>query len=206
MIKKEHYKTREDGVELYRTYSDTDHKILNKRTSVIYNDAVDISENEEYEEVEDYIELEGPDTYDEILNVTEETSIITRKINRIPLTNNEALSVKGLYPRWEDKIGTTIESGYIILYDNNLWRARQTHTALEVYPPSLNTASLYEVIVEEHEGTEDDPIPYTPPMEIFNGKYYTQNDVKYLCTRDSGTALSHDLSALVGLYVEVVEG
>lgn len=38
-------------------------------------------------------------------------------------------------------------------------------------------------------------------MEIFNGKYYTQGGVKYLCTRDSGTALTHDLSALVGLYV-----
>ena len=27
-------------------------------------------------------------------------------------------------------------------------------------------------------------------------------DQLYLCTRDSGTALSHPLSALVGLYVE----
>jgi hypothetical protein len=40
-------------------------------------------------------------------------------------------------------------------------------------------------------------------MEIFNGKYYIQNDIKYLCNRDSGTALSHDLSALIGLYVEL---
>ena len=203
MIKKETYMTREDGVQIFRTYSDTDHKIRNKRTSVVYDDAVDISEDEEYEEVDGYIDLEGPDTYDEILNVTEETSIITRKINRIPLTNNEALSVKGLYPRWEDKIGTTIEVGFITLYGGNLWKARQTHTALEVYPPSLNTASLYEVIVEEHEGTMEDPIPYTPPMEIFEAKYYTQYDVLYRCTRSSGTALSHDLSALVGLYVAI---
>jgi hypothetical protein len=74
---------------------------------------------------------------------------------------------------------------------------------LEVYPPSLSTAALYEVINYQHEGTIDDPIPYVPPMEIFNGKYYIQNDIKYLCNRDSGTALSHDLSALVGLYVEL---
>ena len=205
MIKKETYMTREDGVQIFRTYSDTDHKIRNKRTSVVYDDAVDISEDEEYEEVDGYIDLEGPDTYDEILNVTEETSIITRKINRIPLTNNEALSVKGLYPRWEDKIGTTIEVGFITLYGGNLWKARQTHTALEVYPPSLNTASLYEVIVEEHEGTMEDPIPYTPPMEIFEGKYYTQFDVLYVCTRDSGIALSHDLYDIRGLYVELVD-
>ena len=205
MIKKETYMTREDGVQIFRTYSDTDHKIRNKRTSVVYDDAVDISEDEEYEEVDGYIDLEGPDAYDEILNVTKETSIITRKINRIPLTNNEALSVKGLYPRWEDKIGTTIEVGFITLYGGNLWKARQTHTALEVYPPSLNTASLYEVIVEEYEGTMEDPIPYTPPMEIYEGKYYTHFGMLYKCTRDSGTALTHNLFDLRGLYVELIE-
>lgn len=205
MIKKEHYRTREDGVELYRTFSDTDHLIKKVADGVTYGDAIDIFENEEYEEVDGYVDLEGPDTYDEILNVTEETSIITRKINRIPLTNNEALSVKNLYPRWEDKINSTIEVGFITMYGGNLWKARQTHTALEVYPPSLNTASLYEVIVEEHEGTMEDPIPYTPPMEIFEGKYYTQYDVLYKCTRSSGVALTHDLFDLRGLYVELIE-
>ena len=204
MIKKEFYKIREDGVKLYRTYSDTDHLIKKVADGVTYGDSIDISENEEYEEVDGYIDLEGPETYDEILNVTEETSIITRKINRIPLTNNEALSVKGLYPRWEDKIGTTIEVGFITLYGGNLWKARQTHTAMEVYPPSIHTASLYEVINEEHEGTADDPIPYIPPMEIFKDNYYTQNGVKYYCIRDSGTALSHSLNDLINIYVELV--
>ncbi len=202
MIKKEHYRTREDGVELYRTFSDTDHLIKKVADGVTYGDAIDISENEEYEEVDGYIDIEGPETYDEILNMMEETSIIMRKINRIPLTNNEALSVKNFYPRWEDKVGTTIEVGFITLYGGNLWKARQTHTALEIYPPSLNTASLYEVIEKEHEGTLADPIPYMPPMEIFEGKYYVEEEETYKCTRDSGTTLTHPLSALVGLYVE----
>lgn len=205
MIKKEHYKTREDGVELYRTFSDTDHLIKKVADGVTYGDAIDISENEEYEEVDGYIDLEGPDSYEEILEVTEKSETIVRKINRLNLSNNEALSVKGLYPKWEDKIDSTIEVGFITLYDGNLWRARQTHTALEIYPPSVNTASLYEVIVEEHDGTMEDPIPYTPPMEIFEGKYYTQFGVLYKCTRDSGTALAHDLFDLRGLYVELIE-
>ena len=206
MIKKEHYKTREDGVELYRTFSDTDHKIRNKRTGYIYGDAIDISEGEEYEEEADYIELEGAETYEEVLAVkaemTDDIMKVTRKINRIGLTDNEALSVKELYPRWEDKIDMTIEAGYITLYDDKLWKARQTHTALAIYPPSMDTASLYEMIVKEHEGTLEDPIPYTPPMEIFDGKYYMQYDVLYKCTRDSGIALTHDLAVLVGTYVE----
>ena len=209
MIKKEHFRTREDGVELYRTFSDTDHKIRNKRTGHTYSDAIDIAENEEYEEEADRIELEGADTYAEVLEMeqqmAEESAKVTRKINYIGLTDNEALSVKELYPHWEDKVDMTIEQGYITLYDDKLWRARQTHTALAIYPPSLETAALYEVVDYQHEGTESDPIPYAPPMEIFKDKYYTQNDVLYKCTRDSQTALSHNLADLVGLYVEVIK-
>ena len=205
MIKKEVYMTREDGVQLFRTFSDTDHLIKKVADGIIYGEAIDVSENEEYEEVDDYIELEGPDSYEEILKEVENVGTITRKINRIDLTNNEALSVKELYPRWEDKVGSTIEVGFITLYEGNLWKARQTHTAMEAYPPSIYTASLYEVINEEHEGTIDDAIPYIPPMEIEEGKYYTQYDVLYKCTRSSGTTLTHDLSSLVGIYVEFIQ-
>lgn len=165
--------------------------------------------NASQEEQEAYTDLEGCNNYDEILEVkkqvADETKKVTRKINYIGLTDNQALSVKELYPKWEDKVNTTIEAGYITLYNDNLWKARQTHTALEIYPPSLDTASLYEVIVKTHEGTIEDPIPYTPPMDIFEGKYYIQFDVLYKCTRDSGTALTHDLFDLRGTYVELIE-
>lgn len=161
------------------------------------------------EEQEAYTDLEGCNSYDEVLAVknemAEDVKKVTRKINYIGLTDNEALSVKELYPRWEDKVDMTIEAGYITLYNDSLWRARQTHTALAIYPPSMDTAALYEVIVKDHEGTESDPIPYTPPMEIFKDKYYVQYDVLYKCTRDSGTALSYNLADLVGLYVEEVK-
>lgn len=204
MIKQEYYKTREDGVKLYRTYSDTDHQIINKKTGAVYSEAIDVNQNEEYDEVDEYIEIEGVETYQEVLDCLESTKNISRKINRLNLTNNEALSVKEVYPTWESKIDKTIEQGYIVLYENNLWKARQTHTALLVYPPSIHTASLYEVIEVTHEGTKDDPIPYTPPMEIYKDKYYTQNNVLYLCTRDSGTALSHNLQDLINIYVSKV--
>ena len=159
------------------------------------------------EEQEAYTDLEGCNNYDEVLAVKSEMADdiakVTRKINYIGLTDNEALSVKELYPRWEDKVDMTIEEGYITLYNDSLWRARQTHTALAIYPPSVDTAALYEVVEKDHEGTESDPIPFTPPMEIFKDKYYVQYDVLYRCTRDSGTALSHNLADLVGLYVVV---
>ena len=41
-------------------------------------------------------------------------------------------------------------------------------------------------------------------MEIFAYKYYTGDGKTYLCTRDSGTTLTHPLSTLVGLYVTII--
>lgn len=201
MIKKEIYKTQ-DGRTLHRTFSDTEHKIKNKATNVIYGEAVDVSDGVEYEEIEEYIEVDAM-TYEEVKQMAETIQEASKKINRIDLTDNEALSVKDFYPTWESKIGDNVEQGYKMTYGDNLWKVRQNHLIQEHYPPSLATAALYEVIEEQHEGSSEDPIPYVPPMEIFGGKYYTQNDVKYRCTRDSLTALSHDLSALVGLYVEI---
>lgn len=203
MIQKEKY-IREDGAILYRTYSDTEHLIRHKASGKVFSEAVDVMDGEEYEEMEEHIELDGFNSYEDVVAAQSVTDNITRQINRLHLSNNEALSVMEFYPRWEEKIGRTIEVGYITRYDDKLWKARQTHTALEVYPPSLGTASLYEVIEKEHSGEADDPIPYTPPMEIFEGKHYIEDGMVYRCTRSSGTALSHNLSALVGLYVEIV--
>lgn len=78
------------------------------------------------------------------------------------------------------------------------------HTTQDNWKPSMATASLWKVVDEEHEGTIDDPIIYIPPMEIFKDKYYIQNGIKYKCTRNSEQPLTHDLSALVGLYVETI--
>lgn len=85
---------------------------------------------------------------------------------------------------------------------NVLWECIQGHTTQENWKPSMATASLWKVVDEEHKGTIEDPIIYIPPMEIFKDKYYIQNGIKYKCTRNSEQPLIHDLSALVGLYVE----
>lgn len=123
-------------------------------------------------------------------------------INAMTLSNNEALEVKEFYPEWSAD-SVEVKQGERYQYDNLLWEVVQNHTTQELWKPSLETASLWKVVDEEHAGTQEDPIPYNPPMEIFEGKYYTQNKVMYKCTRNSGIPLSHDLSALVGTYVEI---
>lgn len=124
---------------------------------------------------------------------------------RTDITDEEALKRPLLVYSWDTYMGKSLAAGQVVSHDGKLWRVRQDVAAvLDNQPPSLATAALYEVIEVEPAGTQDDPIQYTPPMEIFNGKYYTQGGVLYKCTRDSGQALTHDLAALVGLYVEVV--
>ena len=124
---------------------------------------------------------------------------------RTDMADEEALKRPLLVYSWDTYMGKSLAAGQVVSHDGKLWRVRQDVAAvLDNQPPSLATAALYEVIEVEPAGTQDDPIAYTPPMEIFNGKYYTQGGVLYKCTRDSGQALTHDLAALVGLYVEVV--
>jgi hypothetical protein len=126
----------------------------------------------------------------------------TEKINTYDLTPGEALQVKDHYPEWVAGITVKVTERY--LSDNVLWECIKEHTTQDNWKPSMATASLWKVVDEEHKGTIDDPIIYIPPMEIFKDKYYIQNGIKYKCTRNSEQPLTHDLSALVGLYVEKV--
>lgn len=124
----------------------------------------------------------------------------TEKINTYDLSPSEALQVKERHPKW--KIGIDVVKGHRYQYGEDLWEVLQGHKTQENWKPSLETASLWKRVDEEHAGTKGDPIPYAPPMEIFKDKYYTQSKVLYKCIRDSGQPLSHNLSDLVGNYVE----
>lgn len=124
----------------------------------------------------------------------------TEKINTYGLTASEALRVKNRHPIW--KVGINVKTGERYRVEDVLWEVLQGHKTQENWKPSLETASLWKRVDEEHAGTKDDPIPYAPPMEIFKDKYYTQSKVLYKCIRDSGQPLSHNLSDLVGNYVE----
>ena len=140
--------------------------------------------------------------FSRLLALDELNKEATEEINTYDLPPSEALQVKDRYPEWE--VGIDVVKGHKYQYGEDLWEVLQGHKTQENWKPSLATASLWKVVVEDHEGTEDDPIPYTPPMELFNGKFYTQDGVKYKCTRDSGQPLSHNLKDLVGIYVETV--
>lgn len=57
-IVKEFYKTRIDGVNLYRTYSDEEYKIKQLETGNIYDEAIDVENaGYTYEETNEKIEV-----------------------------------------------------------------------------------------------------------------------------------------------------
>lgn len=57
MIKREFYKERNDGVKLYKTYSDENYRIQKVGTDEIYDEAIDVeSSNYEYIETDEKIE------------------------------------------------------------------------------------------------------------------------------------------------------
>lgn len=135
------------------------------------------------------------------------------------LEDSVALTAVELFPKWKelcdtevtDENGVTskgveVKKGFRFQYDNKLYRTEQpTYKFVAHYVPGTpGTESLFSKVDETHAGTIDDPIPYEPNMEIYEGKYYSQNGTTYLCIRSSEQPLQHDLSALVGHYVEVI--
>lgn len=117
-------------------------------------------------------------------------------------TDEEALENIELFPTWQSRIGVQVQQGERLYYDDKLYKVQQTHTPQEDWRPDA-TASLYVQVIADDAGTIDNPIAYEVNMELVEGKYYTEEGVKYLCVRALAQSVWH-LADLVGNYVEVV--
>ena len=122
------------------------------------------------------------------------------------LEDSVALTAVELFPQWKAlvKEGRKVLKGFRFQHDGKLYRTEQPeYIFVEYYiPGTAGTESLFSTVDQDHAGTLEDPIPYERNMEIYEGLYYSQNGVIYLCIRSSGQPLYHDLSALIGSYVE----
>ena len=125
--------------------------------------------------------------------------LITQQINTLTVDDNTALRMVAFYPEWAENTEYTAE--YKVQRNGKLWRCRQAHTSQAGWEPE-NAASLWTEICESHAGTLEDPIPYSGNMALESGKYYSQDNKVYRCTRDTGNPVYNALSELVGLYVE----
>ena len=203
---------------IIRAYVDSDQEfdIINSYNA--YQLGITDSVGEDYEEylqlLQDIKEKVGND-FNKQINTTKSstprqadfTKLMPMVINTMSLDDQQSLEVKSLYPTWESFIGKQLEKDMKVQYDGKLFKVVQTHTAQQDWYPSISTASLFTEIVEDHAGTLEDPIPYPADgnMVIYNGKYYIENGIIYLCIRDSQQPLYTSLANVVNNYVRVVE-
>lgn len=130
---------------------------------------------------------------------------IRNQINVVEVSDQTSLRMMDYYPTFSDIVGQTVKMGYKFTHENRLYKTIQPDlTIQEHWVPGVGTESLYSRIDLEHTGAIYDPIPYEGNMELFAGRYYTQDDAIYLCTRDTGVPVYHKLADLIGLYVEKV--
>lgn len=143
-----------------------------------------------------------------------DASYVFAKAQAQTLSDNDALKAKTLYDEWQTLVDanyTADIAGFKFVHTKEgetvLYKTAQASFNFQGQwePGTQGTESIFTRIDETHAGTQEDPIPYNKNMELFEGKYYTQNDVLYLCIRDSGIAMQYDLANLVsGGFVQVV--
>lgn len=157
---------------------------------------------------EDYIRQQEkkPMTQSEVLD------LLTKElVNTVSIPDKTSLRMKSYYPTFdeiaakESEEDRTVKAGFKVYHEGDLWKTRQNTVIQKQYPPSIDTASIWERIDEEHTGTVDDPIPYDQTMAVYYGKYYTYDGILYLCIRDSGNPLYADPGTLIDNYFVVAD-
>ena len=157
---------------------------------------------------EDYIRQQEkkPMTQSEVLD------LLTKElVNTVNIPDKTSLRMKSYYPTFDEMAAKEseedrkVKAGFKVCHKGELWKTRQKTVIQSQYPPSIDTASIWERIDEEHAGTVEDPIPYDKTMAVYEGKYYLHNDVMYLCIRDSENPLYADPEALIDNYFQLLE-
>lgn len=119
------------------------------------------------------------------------------------LPDEDALAAVELFAAYE--IDHAYKQNDRFRYGGKLFKVLQDHTSAEQWKPD-ETPSLYAEVEKPGEGdSPSNPIAYNGNMELFEGKYYEQDGVIYVCFRSTGTPVYNALADLVGLYVEVYE-
>lgn len=185
-------------VEMRQTAADTDERIENLEETAR-------QQAEELKKVKEEIESGIPGVPSDLTSA----AFVVAKYTAQELPDQMALQAKAIYEKFDElvKAGYTAKTkGFKFTHENILYKTAQDDLTFQAqYIPGTGTESLYTRIDEAHAGTKEDPIPYHVNMEVFEGKYYTEDGILYRCTRNSGQALQNKASELVGHYFEAVK-
>lgn len=132
------------------------------------------------------------------------------------LSDEQALTVRDLYPAWESLISQTVDPGTRFTYGDALYKVITPDSLLiqSQWIPGHGTSAIYSQISAGQAGTLEDPIDVpsdvtTNAFAYIVGKYYRWNGQIYKCQRDGepdGTehSFAYSPDQLLGQYFVAV--
>lgn len=207
-LKEQLYNTQAEVIKTMEGYPVDDPDIMAKRQ--LWREQIATLEGMTDAEYEDYTEPEV-ETY--IKDVPSADDIVSQlkelaQAQVAELTDDEAKKVPALFHLWTDhKQGDSIAAGVREWYKGSLYKCITPHNWQSDWAPDV-AVSLWANVSEESQeadGSREHPYAWTSGMESYEGFYYTEDSVLYLCTRSSGGPLYYRIADLIGIYFQVAE-
>ena len=204
-LKEQLYNTQGEVIKTMEGYPVDDPDIMPKRQ--LWREQIATLEGMTDAEYEDYTEPEV-ETY--VKDVPSADDIVSQlkelaQAQVEALTDDEAKKVPALFPLWETEKAYAV--GDRVWYQASLYKCVQAHTSQSTWNPK-DAVSLWANVSEESQeadGSREHPYQWEQGMTSYNGNYYTEEGILYLCIRDSGNPLYFPIASLIGTYFQVAE-
>jgi hypothetical protein len=204
-LKEQLYNTQAEVIKTMEGYPVDDPDIMPKRQ--LWREQIATLEGMTDAEYEDYTEPEPTEYIKEVPDASDIVSQLKElaQAQVSELTDDEAKKVPALFPLWETDKAYAV--GDRVWYQASLYKCVQAHTSQSTWNPK-DAVSLWANVSEESQeadGSREHPYAWESGMTSYNGKYYTENGILYLCIRDSGNPLYFPISSLIGTYFQIAE-
>ncbi len=204
-LKEQLYNTQGEVIKTMEGYPVDDPDIMAKRQ--LWREQIATLEGMTDAEYEDYTEPEPTEYVKDVPSADDIVSQLKElaQTQVEALTDDEAKKVPALFPLWETEKAYAV--GDRVWYQESLYKCVQAHTSQSTWNPK-DAVSLWANVSEESQeadGSREHPFAWTSGMTSYEGKYYTEEGILYLCIRDSGNPLYFPISSLIGTYFQIAE-
>lgn len=205
-LKEQLYNTQAEVIKTMEGYSVDDPDIMAKRQ--LWREQIATLEGMTDAEYEDYVEPEPTEYVKEVPDASDIVSQLKElaQVQVEALTDDEAKKVPALFPLWSPD-SKAYAVGDRVWYQSSLYKCVQAHTSQSTWNPK-DAVSLWANVSEESQeadGSREHPYQWEQGMTSYNGKFYTEEGILYLCIRDSGNPLYFPISSLIGTYFQIAE-
>lgn len=205
-LKEQLYNTQAEVIKAMEGYDVDDPDIMAKRQlwreQITTLESMTDAEYEEYTEPEIESYVKDVPSADDIVSQLKE--LVSTQVSE--LSDEQAKKVPALFPLWSPD-SKAYSAGDRVWYKSSLYKCVQAHTSQSTWNPK-DAVSLWANVSEESQeadGSREHPYQWEQGMTSYNGNYYTEDGILYLCTRDSDAPLYHPIASLINLYFLVAE-